>query len=309
MKMVVTGGAGFIGTHLVNRLVGQGHEVHVIDNLISGDPGQLHNEAVLHVTDVGGAQAASCISLLRPDVVFHLAAQADVQRSIQSPADDASANITGTILMLDACRAAKVRKFVFASTSGVYGDLQKELITEKDPVSPISFYALSKLTAEHYIRLYGDYFDLDYTILRYGNVYGPGQTAKGEGGVVAVFGERIKNSQPLSIYGDGNQTRDFIYVQDVVGANLAAMQAGCRETLNISTGVPTSINRLVEIIRGQIKGSLETEYASPKAGDILHSCLDNRKALSLLDWKPEYSVERGIAETMRHWLPSFPQRS
>lgn len=309
MKMVVTGGAGFIGTHLVNRLVGRGHEVHVIDNLTTGDPGQLHNEAVLHVTDVGGAQAASCIRLVRPDVVFHLAAQADVQRSIQSPAADASANITGTILMLDACRAANVRKIVFASTSGVYGDLQKDFITEEDPVSPISFYALSKLTAEQYIRLYGDYFDLDYTILRYGNVYGPGQTAKGEGGVVAVFRERMMNSLPLRIFGDGNQTRDFIYVQDVVSANLAAMEAGSRETLHISTGVPTSINRLVEIIRDQNEGSLETEYVSPKAGDILHSCLNNRKALSLLDWKPEYSVERGIAETMRHRMASSPQRS
>lgn len=307
MKMVVTGGAGFIGTHLVNRLVGRGHEVHVIDNLTTGDPGQLHNEAVLHVTDVGGAQAASCIRLVRPDVVFHLAAQADVQRSIQSPAADASANITGTILMLDACRAANVRKIVFASTSGVYGDLQKERITEEDPVNPISFYALSKLTAEHYIRFYGDYFGLDYTILRYGNVYGPGQTAKGEGGVVAVFGERIMNGLPLRIFGDGHQTRDFIYVQDVVSANLAVMEAGSKETLNISTGVPTSINRLVEIIREQKKSSLETEYASPKAGDILHSCLDNRKALTQLEWKPEFSVEKGIHETMRHWMANCQQ--
>ena len=301
MKMVVTGGAGFIGSHLVNRLVNQGYEVHVIDNLTTGDPGRLHDEAVLHVTDVGSDQASAYIRLLKPDTVFHLAAQADVQRSIKAPDADAAANIMGTINLLDACRTANVRKMIFASTSGVYGELQKNRITEEDPVSPISFYALSKLAAERYIGLYGDFFGLEFTILRYGNVYGPGQTDKGEGGVVSVFGERLARSLPLNVYGDGNQTRDFIYVQDVVSANLAAIQKGEGEVVHVSTGRSTSINRLIEIIRGQCKTPVEVAYHPPKTGDIQHSCLDNGKAAALLQWSPEYSVETGLEETLKHW--------
>ena len=180
MKMVVTGGAGFIGSHLVNGLVNQGYEVHVIDNLTTGDPGRLHSEAILHVADVNSQQTTAYISVLKPDVVFHLAAQADVQRSIKEPRLDADANVMGTINVLEACRKAGVRKIVFASTSGVYGDLEKSQLTEDDPVNPISFYALSKVAGEQYIRLYHRFFGLQYTILRYGNVYGPGQTAKGK---------------------------------------------------------------------------------------------------------------------------------
>lgn len=301
MKMVVTGGAGFIGSHLVNRLVSKGYEVHVIDNLATGDPGRLHNEAVLHVADVGSDQASTYIRLLKPDTVFHLAAQADVQRSVQAPAADAAANIMGTINLLDACRTANVRKMVFASTSGVYGELQKNSITEEDPVLPISFYALSKLAAEKYISLYGYFYGLEYTILRYGNVYGPGQTNKGEGGVISIFGERLGKSLPLNVYGDGSQTRDFIYVQDVVSANLAAIRKGRGEIVHVSTGQSTSINRLIEIIREECKMPVEVAYQPSKTGDIQHSCLDNSKAAEHLQWKPDYSLKTGLKETMKHW--------
>lgn len=301
MKMVVTGGAGFIGSHLVNRLVSQGYEVHVIDNLTTGDPGRLHAEAVLHVTDVGSVQAATYIRLLKPDVVFHLAAQADVQQSIKSPTADAYVNVMGTLNILEACRTAKVRKIIFSSTSEVYGNIVQDVLTENDPVCPISFYALSKLTAEQYIALYNHFYGLEYTILRYGHVYGPKQTTVGEGGIIADIGEQVSSGLPLSIYGDGTQTRDFIYVKDVVEATLAAIELGHSDTLHVSTGQGTSVNQLVHIVREQFTGAVDVNYLPTKQGDIHHICLDNAKIRTLLNWQPEYSIEQGIMETARYW--------
>jgi len=302
MKMVVTGGAGFIGYHLVNGLVNRGYEVHVIDNLTTGDPGRLHSEAILHVADVNSLHTTEYIAMLKPDVVFHLAAQADVQRSIQSPRLDADANIVGTLNLLEACRKAGVRKFVYASTAGVYGDLEKPELHETDPLSPISFYALSKMVGEHYVRLYHRFFGLNYTILRYGNVYGPGQTPKGEGGVVAVFGDRLLQKLPLHIYGDGSQTRDFIFVKDVVEANLAAIHHGDQEILHVSTGSSQPINHLVELIRRNHPEPIHIEYHPAKPGDIVHSCLNNSRAREILEWHPRYRLEEGIAETYHSWL-------
>lgn len=302
MKMVVTGGAGFIGYHLVNGLVNRGYEVHVIDNLTTGDPGRLHSEAILHVADVNSPHTTEYIARLKPDVVFHLAAQADVQRSITNPRLDADANIMGTLNLLEACRKAGVRKLVYASTAGVYGDLEKPELHENDPLSPISFYALSKMVGEHYVKLYHLFFGLTYTILRYGNVYGPGQTPKGEGGVVAVFGDRLLQKLPLHIYGDGSQTRDFIFVKDVVEANLAAIHHGDQEILHVSTGGSQSINNLVELIRRNHPEPIHIEYHPAKPGDIHHSCLNNSRAREVLGWTPRYRLEDGIAETYQSWL-------
>lgn len=304
MKMVVTGGAGFIGSHLVNGLVSLGYEVHVIDNLTTGDPGRLHSEAILHVADVNSQQTSAYISILKPEVVFHLAAQADVQRSIMEPGLDAEANIMGTLNILEACRKSGVRKIVFASTSGVYGNLEKSQISEEDGVNPISYYALSKLTGERYIQLYGHFFGLHYTILRYGNVYGPGQTAKGEGGVVAVFGERLRQGAPFHIFGDGQQTRDFIYVEDVVEANIASIEHGDGRILHVSTGNGHTVNTLVDLICKLHPDPIDVNYQPPKSGDILHSCLNNDRARESLQWAPRYSLEDGIEETYRHWLRS-----
>ncbi|MGG1880073.1 NAD-dependent epimerase/dehydratase family protein [Paenibacillus cisolokensis] len=302
MKMVVTGGAGFIGSHLVDGLVARGCEVHVIDNLTTGDPGRPHSEAILHVADVNSQQTTDYLALLKPDVVFHLAAQADVQRSIADPYEDADTNVLGTINILEACRKSKIRKIVFASTSGVYGDLEKEQLTEDDPLSPISYYALSKMVGEQYIRLYSRYFGLEYTILRYGNVYGPGQTAKGEGGVVAVFGDRLKRSEPFTVYGDGNQTRDFIFVKDVVEANLASIDQGNGQTLHVSTGRRSSINELVSQLTALHPEPVDVRYLPPKQGDILHSCLNNDRTKAVLGWDAETSLAEGIAKTYRSWF-------
>jgi UDP-glucose 4-epimerase len=308
MKALVTGGAGFIGSHLVDELISKGAKVYVIDNLSSGYINYVHPHAILHSMDICSEEAKKLILKEKPDFVFHLAAQADVGRSIKFPKHDAEVNINGTINILEACRDSAVKKVIFASTSAVYGNLQKELISEKDIAAPTSYYGLSKLTAEGYIRLFSQLYGLPFTILRYGNVYGPRQTAKGEGGVVAVFLERLLKGMPLRIHGDGEQTRDFIYVIDIIQANIAAMERGNQETIQVSTAKKTSINQLVKIL-SQIHGTgLNTVLTSTRTGDIKHSCLANKKAHELLNWSPMFDIFQGIAETYTTVFNSGPYK-
>ncbi|MCJ8013884.1 NAD-dependent epimerase/dehydratase family protein [Paenibacillus sp. KQZ6P-2] len=297
--VVVTGGAGFIGSHLVQQLIAQNREVHVIDNLSTGNANRVPPDAVLHILDICSPEANSMICSIKPDIVFHLAAQANVQRSIRNPILDMEINIRGTLNILDACRKASVRKIIFASTSGVYGNLQKELITEEDPADPISFYGLSKLVAEQYIRLYEGFTGLPYTILRFGNVYGPGQTADTEGGVVAIFIKQLMEAQPLTINGDGEQSRDFIYVEDVVQANIAAIERGNLSTLNISTGNKTTVNRLIELLRTCHPQNIRTRSGPAKEGEIRHSSLSNKNAALHLQWQPQFTIEQGIKHTYK----------
>ncbi|WP_018131677.1 NAD-dependent epimerase/dehydratase family protein [Effusibacillus pohliae] len=297
MKAIVTGGAGFIGSHLVEALVAEGALVHVIDNLATGHREWVNPQAVLHVLDVGDAETRELIVREQPDVVFHLAAQVDVQRSIREPDYDASVNILGTINVLEACCQASVKKLVYASSCAVYGDCGTELIREEQPTCPISFYGISKLTPESFIRLFHQMHRLQYTILRYANVYGPRQTPKGEGGVVAIFLDRIKRGMPLQIHGDGEQTRDFVYVKDVVRANLAAIGKGDNQIIHVSTAARTSINQLVDYLKDIHGADIPVEYWPERPGDIRNSCLANRKAYEQLGWQPEYGIRQGLAET------------
>ncbi|MCM3197167.1 NAD-dependent epimerase/dehydratase family protein [Priestia megaterium] len=306
MKAVVTGGAGFIGSHLVEELISRGVEVHVLDNLISGHLYNIHPLAIIHTEDICSKNAQQIIIEEKPDLVFHLAAQADVARSISEPEYDADVNISGTVNILEACRKAGVKKVIFSSTSGVYGNLQKDLISEQDLSVPISYYGLSKLTAESYIRLFHQLHGLSYTILRYGNVYGPRQTAKGEGGVVAVFLERIKKGLPLRIHGDGEQTRDFIYVKDIVQANLSAIEGGNEETIQVSTSQKTSINDLLQMFKEIHSSEIDIIYTQARTGDIKHSCLDNQKAYHLLQWKPQVEIFHGLTETYKFAMKNSP---
>ncbi|WP_438349683.1 NAD-dependent epimerase/dehydratase family protein [Paenibacillus sp. FA6] len=293
----MTGGAGFIGSHLVDNLLAIGFDVHVIDDLYSGYLSYVHPQAIFHKVDIRSKECNEIIVSEKPDVVFHLAAQADVQRSINDPRFDADVNIMGTVNLLEACRAASVKRLIFSSTSAVYGNLQSDLISEEDPAAPISYYGLSKWTAEAYIRIFSTMHGIPFTILRYGNVYGPRQMPKGEGGVIAVFIQRIKDGLPLHIHGDGEQTRDFVFVKDVVQANISAITFGHRETIQISTGHSISINNLVQMLK-QIHGSdIETTYSSARDGDISHSCLDCRKAYRDLQWQPQVDMIKGLIET------------
>jgi UDP-glucose 4-epimerase len=297
MKAVVTGGAGFIGSHLVEALIQSGFEVHIIDNFSTGKRSYIHPLATLHIMDICSIEAKKLIIQEKPDYLFHLAAQADVGRSTLNPKEDANINIIGTINLLDACKEASVKKIIFSSTSAIYGNTLKNIIEEEDQPSPLSYYGLSKLSAENYIKLYNIFFDLPYTILRYGNVYGPRQTAKGEGGVIAVFLEKVKNDKSLKIHGDGKQTRDYIYVKDVANANIAAIKNGDNDTFQISTGMSTSIIDLVAILNEIHNKDLPYFHTIDRVGDIKHSCLANCKAMKKLEWKPTYSIKKGIEET------------
>lgn len=302
MKLLVTGGAGFIGSHLVEELISRNHEVHVLDNLDTGHVEFLPPQAFLHVHDICSDEAKQIIISEKPEIVFHLAAQADVGRSILTPQYDADVNIKGTLNILEACHEAKVKKIIFASTSAVYGELQKELLSEMDQTIPISYYGLSKLTAESYIQLFSKTHHLPFTILRYGNVYGPRQTAKGEGGVIAVFLEKMKGGFPLNIHGDGEQTRDFIYVKDIVQANIAAMDKGENEVIQVSTAKRTSINQIIELFAQIYSTEILTHYTQPRKGDIKHSCLDNQKARKVLHWQPSIDVFQGLLQTYQSTL-------
>jgi UDP-glucose 4-epimerase len=297
LKALVTGGAGFIGSHLVDSLVARGYSVHIVDNLSSGKGEYLNPSATFHELDISSPDAHRLIISEKPEYIFHLAAQADVSRSTACPLADMQSNLAGTINLLDACRYTPVKNFVFSSTSAVYGNAHSELIDESHPPSPISFYGLSKLTAEHYIKLYHDTFKIPYTILRYGNVYGPRQTSKGEGGVIAVFLEKLKKQEPLKINGDGLQTRDYIYVQDVVEANIAASLKEKHMTLQVSTGEKTSILQIIDLLKKYHKDEFHSFHASDRPGDIKHSCLDNTLSKQELGWKPDYSFAKGMKET------------
>lgn len=297
MKVIVTGGAGFIGSHLVDALILKGVEVHILDNLVAGQISNVNTKAELHEVDICSEEAKSIVINVKPDAVFHLAAQADVGKSVQNPKYDADVNIKGTINMLEASRDAKVKKFVFASTSAVYGNLNKDILYENEKTVPASYYGLSKLTAESYIRLFYELYRVPYTILRYANVYGPRQLPKGEGGVIAVFLNRLKTAGTLSVHGDGEQTRDFIYVTDIVAANIAALDRGAQHTIQISTSKKTSINDILNrlaIIHGE---NIRTVFTASREGDIKHSCLNNEKAQDLLNWHPTVDISKGLNNT------------
>ncbi|MDB5085330.1 MAG: hypothetical protein JWN30_2216 [Bacilli bacterium] len=250
-------------------------------------------KAVFHNLDVRSPDFKELILQERPELVFHQAAQVDVQRSIRNPQYDAEMNIIGTINVLESCCSAAVKKLIYASSCAVYGDLAVDKISEQDSTHPISFYGVSKLTPELYIRMFHQLYDLNYTILRYSNVYGPRQTSKGEGGVIAIFVDRIKKGLPLVIHGDGEQTRDFIYIKDVVEANYAAIQCGDNQTIHAATARRTSVNELATMLKNIHGAPIEVKYGAERPGDIKHSCLDNQKALQFLGWKPRYSVLSG----------------
>ncbi|WP_026798980.1 GDP-mannose 4,6-dehydratase [Pontibacillus halophilus] len=299
MKVLVTGGAGFIGSHTVETLLERDTDVAVLDNLSTGKKEnlnlsyvQLYNADVNHLDSV-----RQVVSEFEPDYIIHLAAQVNVTVSIDHPIHDAQSNIIGTLNVLDAARVANVKKVVFASSAAVYGNPEQLPLDESHPVQPLSPYGLSKLTAEHYLDLYAQTYGVDYTILRYSNVYGPRQDALGEGGVAAIFNHLIKEQHPIEIHGDGEQSRDFIYVKDLAEANCLALTAATNNVLNISSNESTTVNELVEVFK-KAHGNVEVivQHTAERKGDIKHSILANQKAKQALQWQPEYSIHEGIQQ-------------
>jgi len=299
MKILVTGGAGFIGSHIVDSLLNRGEEVHIVDNLSTGKYENINPGAIFHDMDICDTGLCELIYTIQPEFVFHLAAQVSVPRSLVHPYEDARVNILGTVMLLDACVQSRVRRIIFSSSAAVYGMPHCLPIDEEHPLVTISPYGASKVAAETYLQLYNRLYGLEYIILRYANVFGPRQNSGGEGGVISVFAQAMLNRLPLKIYGDGEQTRDFIYVKDVVRANLAALISKPNITVNVSTQRATSINQLVNIIIGIGKHCSSINFEPERPGDIRHSVLSNSRAKRELDWDPVHSLEGGLYEMLK----------
>ncbi|PTM56716.1 SDR family oxidoreductase [Desmospora activa] len=302
MKVLVTGGAGFIGSHIVDQLLETGHESIVVDNLATGDERFLPKEVPFYRVDIRDEQLFDIVRTERPDAVIHQAAQSSVPFSVDQPLGDADINIHGTIRLLEAARQCGVSKFIYASSAAVYGNPQYLPIDENHPVNPLSPYGISKFTPEYYLRAYQDLYGIPFTILRYANVYGQRQISKGEGAVIAIFLERILKGEPLRIDGDGEQTRDYIHVSDIAAANIAALSRAENQVLNIGTGISTSINELVQLLKKVSNKPISVSYGPDREGDIKHSYFDIDGARRHLMFKPKVSLEEGLIQSLDYLL-------
>jgi len=302
MKVLITGGAGFIGSHVADAFLKAGHEVVVLDNLSSGKRENLPAQARLYLMDLGARELAEVFAAERPDIVDHHAAQISVTASARDPLEDARTNVLGMLNLLEACWSLPVKKFIFASTGGaIYGDTDRLPTPEDHPPQPLSPYGIHKWLGEQYLRYYAHQHGLSYTVLRYANVYGPRQNPDGEAGVVSIFFSRLLRRETPTLFayeGEGHgMVRDYVYVEDVARANLEAAGKGTGETVNIGTGVGTTTEALYRAIAGQFPGAPEPRREPARPGDLRRSLLDVRKAERLLGWKPRVALSEGLART------------
>lgn len=302
MRIMVTGGAGFIGSHVAQAYLDAGHEVLVLDNLSSGKKENVPENARFVFGDIGSGTAVEAIRTFRPEIVNHHAAQINVRKSVGDPLYDAKENILGSLTLLEAAREHGVRKFLFASSGGAgYGEQERFPADETHPLRPVSPYGVAKVAVELYLHYYRVQFGLEYTAVRYSNVYGPRQDPHGEAGVVAIFCERLLKGQTAVVNGDGGQTRDYVYVGDVVRANLAALDRGDGLSVNIGTGVETDVNTIFRKLR-DLAGSRQAEIHGPAMpGEQRRSVIENRMAFDELGWYPEVSLDEGLALTLAYF--------
>ena len=306
LRAVITGGAGFIGSHVADRFLDEGYAVEIIDDLSNGKRSNVPAGATLHSISVTSPEAAAIVRDGRFDVLVHLAAQMDVRRSVADPVFDATTNILGILNLLEAVKASGRRtRVVFTSTGGaIYGDFTDPPNFETFPKDPESPYAISKLASEYYLAYYGRLHAMDHVSVRFGNVYGPRQDPHGEAGVVAIFCNRILEGKPLTIYGDGEQTRDYVYVGDVAnavwrGATFDLPPAGTLDTrsFNVGTGIGTSVIELARLLQEAAGSDAEIHFAPPRPGEQRESFLNIDKARGELGWEPGVSLAEGLART------------
>jgi len=304
-KILVTGGAGFIGSHLVDKLIKLGHRVVIIDNLSTGKKENINRKAKFYKIDICSPKIGEFFKKEKPQICFHLVAQINVRKSVENPLFDAKVNILDSLNIIQnfiqlPTSNFQLPAFIFASTGGaIYGETNKIPTPENHPANPISPYGIAKLTVENYLKFYKENFGLKFVSLRFSNVYGPRQNPRGEVGVISIFTDKLLKKERPTIFGDGNQTRDFIFIDDVVSACLKAMEyKGKKEIFNIGTGIETSINKLNEIISKLLKTKIKPKYAPEKPGDLKRSCLDISLTKRELKWKSKYNLEKGLEKTI-----------
>ena len=299
---LVTGGAGFIGSHMVDRLLELGYRVAVVDDLSSGKIKNLNRSATFYHSDITQPSTAEILSKEQPDLIFHMAAQTSVARSTKEPITDSSINVLGTIRLLEAARRAGVEKIIYSSTGGaLYGNPETVPCPDDAPVEPVSPYGMSKFVAEQYLRYYYRQYRLNYTSLRYGNVYGPRQDPYGEAGVVAIFSTAMLEGKQPQIFGTGNQERDFVSVFDVIEANIAAIDRADGMEMNIATGQAVSINQIFSMLKEIIGYRWEALHGPSRAGDVYRISLECSRAAAVLNWTPKVELADGLADTVKYF--------
>lgn len=302
VKCIVTGGAGFIGSHLVDKLLEQGYKVTIIDNLSTGRKENINPKADFYNINIQDSKMSNIFNKVKPDIVFHYAAQIDVRKSVDDPIESAKTNILGSLNILENCRNFGVKKVIFASSGGaVYGEAKIIPTPENYPTQPVSPYGIEKLIFEHYLNFYKKEYDLDYLILRFANVYGPRQNSKGEAGVIAIFCDKmLKGEQPI-INGDGKQTRDFVFVEDVIKANILGIQKNKSGVFNISTGIETDINHIFKKLIKLFNLKIQEIHKPGTQGEQKRSCLDFNKTMLEFGWQPEHNLDKGLVKT-KEWF-------
>ncbi len=306
MKVLVTGGAGFIGSHIVDALIERGHQVVIVDDLSTGRPENLNSAAKFYQVNICSSEMERIFEEERPELVNHQAAQTVIQKSVEDPVFDAKQNILGSLNLILQCLRFGVKKIVYASSGGaVYGETEYRPVDESYPVNPLSYYGISKHTVEHYLHLVNLEHGLDYAVLRYANVYGQRQNPKSEAGVVAIFTGQILQGQRPTIFGKGDKTRDYVHVSDVVAANVLAMEGDKGGIYNIGTGVETSDQEMFDLLAEGLKYKDNPHYSQVRKGEVYRICLNCSKAQEELGWQPRFSLKEGLAETVNYYRSLF----
>lgn len=298
-RAIVTGGAGFIGSHICDALIERGFKVAVIDNLSSGKRRNLAPGARFYEADIRDKSVAKIFADEKPRVMFHLAAQMDVRKSVEDPAYDADVNVGGTINLLEAGRAAGLEKTIYAATGGaMYGEPKHLPAREDTPVEPLCPYGVSKHTVEHYLALYRKLYGMNYTSLRFPNVYGPRQDPHGEAGVVAIFSQMMLGGRQPKIFGDGTMTRDYLCVGDVVAANMLALEKGDGMAMNLGWGAEVTVQQIFDGVRDAVGCGIEPIYADERLGEVAHISLDASLARKTLGWAPAVELRDGLRRSV-----------
>ncbi len=299
MKILVTGGAGFIGSSLVDRLILENHQVVIIDDLSSGKEDYLNPQAKFYQLDIASPEIFQVFATEKFDLVYHLAAQIDVRRSVSDPIFDNQVNVLGGLNILQACHQHQVKKIIFSSTGGaIYGEAEEIPTTEYAPTYPVSPYGIHKLTFEKYLAYYYQEHGLNYAILRFANVYGPRQFKGGEAGVIAIFTDQAVADKECTIFGDGEQTRDFVYVDDVVAALVKPLSIDCRGEINVGTGQESTLWQVVAALEAALGRKVSTQLAPAKPGEQRRSVLSIKRANEVFNWQPQVDLMTGVKQTV-----------